>query len=1183
MPYIKKIELKGFKSFGSKTATVTLDKRFTAITGPNGSGKTNIADAVLFGLGELSARRMRAASLSKLVYHGYPDLQVKKAKIAKVVLQFDNSDNLLPVDTKTVTISRELNRTGQSTYRLNGRRISRAHIINILAMAGISPTGHNVVYQGIISRIAEISPKDRRKMISDLVGIAQYDDEKADAEEKLQAADISIRTAMGRIDEVQQRVDDLERERNELLRYMFLQKEIKRFEAMKIFGEILEVQGKIKDVTSKIDTVRNKVENSRQSREELRSQRYEVEAEWRKLGSEMIEERGTRLLEVQYDIGEVRSKISELSTKIGSGTASVDGLRKVMENNTQRLESMKHEVTDNRKEIRRLRRERQRFLVEIANKQSQYDTVSNEASQLRGSLGENSRKIREIEEKLEKHTQELFNRRSEVIQSRISLKVLTRQLNELVKRKQSFETNLTALKKSYADLKMVQRDQLNSSKNLERTIERRLSQEESAKLEIDQAEKIAESAREAVIEFATQREIVEKVATEESALRNIEELADLGVIKGVHGRLKKLIKIEVGYKRAVEATAAGWLNAMVVQNFDAAFMCAETLKRMKLGRIKIIPLEEMSEINAISTPMIRGINGTTSNFVRCSKKFEPAIRFVFGDTFVTKDAKTAFAASRNGHRTVTVGGDLYEAQGGFESGYYRAPVDYSSIIPSESAVKSLDEAVGALRRHLSKRENDISGFQEEVETIRLEITSLAETIVTLGGEIRRIRQNVKHTRQNVKRIEKHLSRINEKREEEKTKLGVLRIQRNEQKKEMEKLREELNELRQKTDTTRIQEIEIQREKFGEEIIGLRQNMGSIETNLATLESKFGNVLKIGSDNIRIQMRKLKTQSVTVENEVESASKEKEVLEKKLLELEITKEELTRTVLNSKQESKKYIVQIDDIDKKLHQLDSMYERSDRLYNELQFNLQSNQMKLEHHSQRLSELGYDEPLPISSGQLFTAEKSLRLLRLEMNRLGAVNQLSLDHYSEQASRYKELSMRMNELEKEKQSILAFMEEIEKKKRKVFMEAFKKIDNSFRRYFSKLTGGGEATLILDNPEDPFAGGMDMNVQFRNKASIIVSGASSGERSVSAVAFIFALQDFMPTAFYVFDEIDAHLDPLHVSRLGDLFSEESMKSQFVVISLKPEMVSKAKKVWGIYERNGHSHVVSTKIKEVTA
>ena len=710
MPYIKKIELKGFKSFGPKTATVTLDKGFTAITGPNGSGKTNIADAVLFGLGELSARRMRAASLSKLVYHGYPELNVKKANSAKVVIQFDNSDNRLPVDTQTVTISRELNRAGQSIYRLNGRRISRNHIINILSMAGISPTGHNVVLQGIISRIAEIS---------DLVGIAQYDEEKAEAEDKLRAAEISIRTAMGRIDEVQKRVDDLERERNELLRYMFLQKEIKRFEAMKIFGDILEVQRKIDDATSKIEEVRDKVESSRDLREKLRSQRYEVESEWRKLGSEMIEDRGTHLLEVQYNIGEVRSKISELTTKIGAGTASVDGLKKVMESNIQKLGSMQNEVKENRNEIRRLKRERERFISEIEEKQAQYDGVSDEAGKLRASLGENNKKIREIEETLQKNSQELVDRRSEVIKSRTDLKVLTRQLNELVKRKEKFEENLTALKKSYSDLKVVQKEQQNRSKTLEKTLEKRLLQEESVKLEIEQAGKIAETAHEAVVEFVAQREMAEKVATEETALRNIEEMADLGVIKGVHGRLKKLIKVEKGYKRAVEAAAAGWLDAMVVQNNDAAFMCAETLKRMKLGRIKIIPIEETSETNTLNMPSVRGIDGTVASFVRCSKKFEPAVNYVFGDTLVTGDEKIAFAASRNGNRTVTVRGDLYEAQGGFESGYYRAPVDYSSIIPSQSAVKSLDEAVGALRGHLSKRENDITGLRAWLRLLSL--------------------------------------------------------------------------------------------------------------------------------------------------------------------------------------------------------------------------------------------------------------------------------------------------------------------------------------------------------------------------------------------------------------------------------------------------------------------------------
>src|SRR3989304_5723952 len=196
MPYIKKIELKGFKSFGPQTVKVALDKGFTVITGPNGSGKTNILDALLFALGELSTRRLRAENAAKLIFHGSEKAGLERAKMAKVIIQFDNSDGIMAVDTVTVTVSREV-------YRLNGRRISRTHILEILSMAAISSVSQNIIPQGTITRLTDVNQTERRKIIEDLVGIAQYDAEKAEAEEKLRVADISIRTAMGRIDEGQ--------------------------------------------------------------------------------------------------------------------------------------------------------------------------------------------------------------------------------------------------------------------------------------------------------------------------------------------------------------------------------------------------------------------------------------------------------------------------------------------------------------------------------------------------------------------------------------------------------------------------------------------------------------------------------------------------------------------------------------------------------------------------------------------------------------------------------------------------------------------------------------------------------------------------------------------------------------------------------------------------------------------
>jgi chromosome segregation protein len=1182
MPYLKKIELRGFKTFGQPTS-ILLEKGFTVITGPNGSGKTNIMDAVLFGLGELSSRRLRAENFGKLIFHGSPEGGLEKAKAAKVVMQFDNSDGRIPVDTSTVTISREVYRNGQSVYRLNGRRMSRANLVDTLSMVGISPAGHNVVVQGTITRMAEIAPYERRKILDDLVGIAQYDAEKSEAEEKLRTAEIQIKTATGRIDEVQKRVDDLERERNQLLRSDFIQNEIKRFEAMRISYDLGETQTKISDLSTKIADATSQVEKLKTLREEQREQRHKTEKEWRKLSSETVEEGGTRVLEVQIKIGEVKSRLTELATKIGASSASLEGLKKVRENSLQQLEAISNDVAENRKNLGHFKREYNGLTKEITAKQAQHDSLVKETTQLWASLGENSKRIREIEQRLDKLSQSFISLRSAHAESQTNMRMLSRRLEDLTERKQRFASSLEELNKSLTDLDQVQKEQKTRLKTLQQTLERRIAQKEAIEHEINDAGKIADSAREAVVEFATQRELAETVASEEIALRSIEEMGELGVIPGILGRFRNLVKTEKGSENTVEAAAAGWLDSIVVKDIEAAFTCSETLRRLKLGRIKIIPLKELMSIKPVRQPRIDGVSGAASELVKYSKQYEPAVTFVLGDTLVAKDDKAALQASKEGYRTITVNGDLYEVGGALEGGYYRAPIDFSAIIPRENAVKSLEDAVRTLKEHLLRRGTDITGLQEEIDITREEIARLTQAITTLENETLRLRRNAKVASRNTRRIEWNIQGLQTKLGKIKTEIGVQKAQRNSISNEMHKLRAELAGLRRKVDPSHIQELEVTRGKLGDELVELRQKLSGIETALATSQAKLNNVLKIGYANTQIQLKKVEHQFNKLEDEVKEAIEEKISLENELAKLESTKEELAHSVLTARKESKKYTDRIDDIDKQLQRLDSEYEHADRLLNQLQLNLQTLQLQLDQYMTKLKEYGYEQPLSITAEQIEQTQSSLRLMRLELERLGAINQLALAHYAEQIGRYKELSLRMNELETEKQSIIAFMDEIERKKRRVFMEAFSKINANFSKYFLKLTDGGEASLKLENSEDPFAGGIDMIVQYPGKPPILVSGASSGERSVAAVAFLFAIQDFMPASFYLFDEVDAHLDAFHVAKLGELLVEESKQSQFIVITLKPEMADKAERIYGIYEHKGVSHVVSPTFKKEAA
>jgi chromosome segregation protein len=1181
MPYIKKMELRGFKSFGPETVKVVLDKGFTAITGPNGSGKTNILDAFLFSLGELSTRRLRAETAAKLIFHGSEKAGLERAKMAKVIIQFDNTDGRMPVDTITVTISREVYRNGQSVYRLNGRRISRAHSLEILSMAGISSTSQNIIPQGTITRLTDISPLERRKIIEDLVGIGQYDAEKAEAEEKLRVADISIRTAMGRIDEVQKRLDDLERERNELLRATFIQGEIKKFETIKISHDMALIRKKVEENSSQADKVRGMVEKLRELRDAHRARRRGIEGEWRKLSSEIVEEGGSQVLKVQIRIGELRSKLTEFTTKISSGRISLEGLKKVKENSSQQYESIRNEIRENRQKIKHLKIEHDKILSEINEKQAEHDALAQETAQLWDNLGENSKRIREIELGLDNDYKRLAFLRSEYTKSQTAIKIRAKRLRDLNERKERFAGTLTELEKSFIELEKVQKEQKSQLKNLEKTLERRKTQREAVEREIAEAGKIADSAREAVVEFVTQRELAETVAAEEKALRSIEELGDLGVIQGVFGRLRNLIKIDKSFQKAIEAAAVGWLDALVVKDFDAAFACVETLRKMKLGRIKIIPLEGSSNPKPPKIPEKEGVSGLAPSFLKYDQHYAPAVHFVFGDTVVVADDKTAFSLSSEGHRVVTFNGDLYEVGGAFESGYYRAPIDFSTIIPSDAAIKSLDEAVTALQQHLSRRGTDIINFEEEIDKTRDEITRLSEAIITLEREIVRVKRSAKRIRSNVKRVEHYIVKLEKEIEVEKSQMWVHRAEGSTIQKEIRKFQTELAALRRKTDPGNIQEMAVKREKLAEENITLRQKLGTIQTELSTLQSQFDNVLRVGYQNSKIQLGKVEQQLRKVDKDVEDALKEREALKLELAELEKSRIKLSKSIFSAREESKKFTTQIDDIDQELRKLDSEYEQADRLLNQLQLAIQTSLLQLEQYRSQLRQFGYEQPLEVTPKQVEEAETSIKMMQFELERIGAVNQLALSHYAEQISRYRELSMRMNELEKEKQAIVQFMDEIEQKKRKVFTDAFDKISANLKKYFSKVTGGGTATLTIENMNEPFAGGIDMLVQFPNKPSIVVNGASGGERSVAAVAFIFALKDFTPAAFYILDEVDAHLDAFHVSKLADLLLEESEKTQFIAITLKPEMVNKAQKVYGVYERNGVSNVIAAKFLEV--
>ena len=1179
MPFIKKIEVNGFKTFGKKT-TLVFDKGFIAITGPNGSGKTNIIDAVLFALGEMSARKLRATSFSNLIFHGGLNSNTRKKK-AKVVIQFDNSDGRLPIDTTTVTVSREIDQEGHSTYRINGRKVSRAYAMEMLSMAGITPNGHNVVLQGMLTRLAEISPQERRKIIEDMIGIAQYDSEKAEAQKKLEEANIAIKTAMGQVGEVQKRIESLERERNDLLRYNFIQDEIKRLEAVKLSKQIRDTRREIDELSEKASDLEGRLEELRQRRESLRLERRRIESELRRHGFEQAEEKQRQILQIQIKIGELRSRLGELNSRISSGKSILEDLRKSKVETELQIESLKGEIEKYERIIGELTPNRDELLKKIAERQSIYDAVSSEVNEARSRLEERNREIREIEGRLEKIQLETVNIRSEQAKSQSKIDVYSERLKNLEEKRNDLKASLKRLEEAFKDLQEVQKEQKEQLAALRDALTRRTKRKNVLEAQIKEAGKVVEIAREAVVEFKARKELVDKFNTEEQSLRYIEQLSREGIIEGVHGRLRDLIRFSKKYERAVEAAASGWLNSLVVDDLDVAFTCVEALRKTKLGRIKIIPLKGLSSSKRRVPPKINGVLGGISDFVKYDEAYASAVSFVLGDTLLVRDENAALTVSRRGFRSVTLNGDLFETGGGVESGFYRAPLDFSSFVPSESSLRALDKAITALRKLLDAREGHVKDLEETITETQKEITRLSRSLGRLGGEIERVQKSIQEAKSNLSRAENNLENIQAllRREESKMKQYESRLRELSEKKL--EIQQKLSEMKKKIDLTELQKRDSEREELANEIVALRQRAGELEANLSSLQSRV-DLLKKELEAALSRRVKITERISSLEKEIKQASRSREEVQAEIERFEKEKDELSVFLSNVREDSKKLTVQIDEIDSKLQSVEEEYERIDNLLDEIRLNLQTLNLQMRRYLDQLRSLGYEEPLAETGEDIEKIDETLKIMRVELERIGAVNQLASKQYEEQISRYKELSIRMNELEEERMAILRFIEEIEQKKRKVFMDAFNKVNERLDQYFSKLTGGGNAALKLENPEDPFSGGVDMVVQFVGKPPILVSGASSGERSVAAVAFLFALQEFTPASFYLMDEIDAHLDAFHVEKLSELLAEEASKSQFIVVTLKPEMVSKADKIYGVYGREGISHVVSTTFKEVS-
>lgn len=1166
------MELQGFKSFGARKVTLNFDRGFTVVTGPNGSGKSNVIDAIRFALGETSPRALRADKFSDVISDRIPP-ESKRQTLVRLYL--DNVDREIPVDTDTVIVSRTVNVAGESVYRLNGKRASRTSINDALGVAGLRSAGVNIIMQGAVTRLSDLAPEERRRVIEDIVGISQYDLKKAEAQGELHRADINLRIAEARIAEVRSRMENLEKERNDALRFNFLKKEVDYLNAVLLSYKIQCNAKETENLSEELNILRRGAEDLTHLREELRQSRSKVEAEWRRFDEDIVNKGGGRLVEVQTLIGDINAKAAGLEGQLQSNRLNVQGLLKLRRERVNHVENLKATLKEASENLRTVKRQRDKASASLEEKRERYNTVSSKLRELRQQLQTGSAELEAIEGEIVKLGRELVRLDAEVKGSEAKASILNRNLRGSEARRKSLIQILDNLKKHLDELAAMKDEEEKSVTATLELIKRSLERRKVLDAEVSSAHMVAERARRTVSDFETQLSFAENVATEDRALIKIEEMGEAMAIPGIYGRLRELVKLTPSYRNALESTAGGWMKALVVKDLETARRCVESLKRTKLGRIKIIPLEDLRKLKPITPPEVKGIAGVAASFVKCNQMFRPAVRFIFGDTLIAADENAAFAASRKGYRTVTAEGDLYEAGGVMESGYYRVSIDISQLIPSDEHVSSLNEAVARLEDILKQRERSIKAVDEEIGRLREELVRREATVERFKQEIAGMARSIERVQGNLNQLSTRIDELNKERESEVDFLEKGRGERTGILKQIAELERRSASIRSTVKPSAVTEVESKTVELINEVNLTQQELTKLDSDFTSLQSRIEATLSPELEKAERDLRNLDAQIEYFNKGIEEAGTSLEDLRSQLQDMGKLKEELSQSLSTVKDETRKFQEELSIIDARAGDVDTKWEPLNNRLRQIELEAQSKAAEKGFLEADLQRLGFQSPLDVEETQVKEGGDLVERLRTELTQLGSINQLAITQYTEQKDNYKQLSIRLSQLEQEKLSILRFMEEIERDKRRVFLDIYNKVNDQFSFFFSKLTGGGKGWLQLQNLEEPFAAGVDLFAEFPGKASRLISSASGGEKSVAALSFLFAISQLQPAPFYLLDEVDAHLDPVHVERLADLVKDFAKDRQFIVVSLKETILDRADRVYGVFAQDGASRVVS--------
>ena len=1185
----EKIEMFGFKSFADKQE-IKFGTGITGIVGPNGCGKSNVADAIRWVMGEQSAKTLRGGSMQDVIFSGTQDR--KSLSYCEVSLFFDNSNKMFSLDYNEVIITRKLFRSGESEYYINKQPARLRDIVNLLHECGIGKEGYTIIGQGKVQEIMSAKPEDRRAIFEEATGIAKFKTEKNESERKLMRTRENLLRFNDIMSELENQLGPLERQAEKARQFRDLSEELKRHEINTFISKFENVAAEKAKINVKIDGIND--ESALRERESAETQaEYDrilkeiesADARLRRLNDELLE----KSLSIEKSEGAAKQynlRISFFRSEIGRAEEETEKRNAVCRDNEALIGEMKKRAENLRKEIFRTEKQREALMAEIL-------TLSAKLSEGENRAEENQRRVIESMESLSdlnRNAGSLAAQKSALNDTKeevtASLSALEYKREELFSGKEKLDADIAELDKSIYELK----GKIAEKEDSVHDYNEKTAEVDNAIFNLNSNLTMLTAKENFIVGM---RESYEGYAPAVKRLM-LDAKQDRAVGSRIKGVVASVIKTDPKYDVAMEtALGAAAQNIVTADTEDAKYLI-EYLKRIRGGRVTFLPVTSVkprTEHESISRALREpGALGVANKLVKYDAYFENVVSNLLGNTLIVDriDNATKIANKfRFAFKIVTLEGDVFSPQGSMTGGSRRQ--DMPNLLAGDRQVDEIREKIAAKRREMDALKEKKALYEKERDDATEELTYLNDMYQARRQELMLLREkfsgvesalmennkNYEDTAGRLDRIKASLAGIEKAYEEVQSGGEKLQAEKSSAGEEAAKRREEYETLRRTIGEKNEASTQLQLE-----LADYRAGIERAENEITRLNGEIAAAKKENekaSEDISAKEEIIAQLKREAERVALSAEEQEYVgsLRRKITEVEQSKDTLC-----AKQ------TEVDE--KKAQLLEALSVLADKRHAQ-ELALTKIDTDIEYYGQRIAEEygeTYESSLKYREEGYNAHEGEQEIVRLKrkINSLGAVNPNAIDDFAQLKERYDEMNVQREDLSKAEADIVKAIDTLKKEMLSQFNEGFTKINENFMRIFKELFGGGRAMLELDyeGVEDPLDAGVNIIAEPPGKKLQKLSLLSGGEQALTAIAILFSILRLRPMPFCVLDEIEAALDEANVDRFARYLKKFSDDTQFIVITHRKPTMELADALFGVtMQEKGVSKMVSVKLSDI--